>query len=44
MTGTTVVYSVVSPAKVSAQGLLADCTEQDGNVNAAEIDAADHTA
>lgn len=34
--------AVVGVAGAVSQGLLADCSEQDGNVNAAEIDAAFH--
>lgn len=34
--------AVVGTAGAVSQGLLADCSEQDGNVNAAEIDAAFH--
>jgi hypothetical protein len=34
--------AVVGVAGAVSQGLLNDCTEQDGNVNAAEIDAAFH--
>ena len=35
--------AVVGVAGAVSQGLLADCSEQDGNVNGAEIDAAFHT-
>jgi hypothetical protein len=34
--------AVVGVAGAVSQGLLADCSEQDGNVNAAQIDAAFH--